>query len=103
MKISLATWLAKKGVEREEDLTPEEKIVFQKYQLILSGELVTVDTLKAFCQSQIRIIESACNGKDPLTAIQQAGLHVYLTLLKAIDAPQAERESLERMLIQELQ
>lgn len=102
MKISLTKWLNLKGVEHEEDLTPEEKVVFDRYKLILSGESVTVPTLRAFCNSQLAIIMAACDGKNPLTPIQQAGIHIYSTLIKAIEAPEAERESLERMLEQEL-
>lgn len=103
MKVSLGKWLTSKGVEKEEDLTPEEKVVFDRYKLILSGEAVSLESLKTFCQAQIRLIETACDGKNPLTMIQQAALHVYINILKAIEAPEAERASLERMLVQELQ
>lgn len=103
MKFSITSWLAQKGVEKEEDLSQEEKVSLDRIKLILSGEkLITVDLIKAFCQSQILLIESACDGKTPLTSIQQAGLHIYLNIVKAIEAPEAERESLERLLTQEL-
>ena len=102
MKISLTSWLQKRGIEKEEDLSPEEKVVFDKYKLLLTGEVVTVDTIKAFCQSQLAIVIAACDGKTPITPIQQAGIHIYTNLIKAIEAPQAERESLERMLEAEL-
>lgn len=98
----LPKWLAKRGIEKEEDLSPEEKVVFDRYKLILSGELVTIQTLKAFCQNQLSIILASCDGKNTLSPIQQAGIHIYTNLIKAIDAPMAERESLERMLEQEL-
>lgn len=102
MKISLTSWLQKRGIEKEEDLSPEEKVVFDKYKLLLTGEVVTVETLKAFCQSQLAIVIAACDGKNPITPIQQAGIHIYTNLIKAIEAPLAERESLERMLEAEL-
>lgn len=98
----LPKWLAKRGIEKEEDLSPEEKVIFERYKLILSGDLVTIETLKAFCQNQLGIILSACDGKTSLSPIQQAGIHIYTNLIKAIDAPESERESLERMLEQEL-
>lgn len=99
-KLKLSKLLEKRGIENVEDLTPEEQATLERYKLILSGEAVTVDTLKAFCQNQIRIIEASCNGKEPLSMMQQACIHVYINLLKAIEAPEAERESLEKYLQQ---
>lgn len=97
----LTQWLTKKGIEKEEDLSPEEKIVYIKYRHILSGETVSLSTIKEFCKSQISIIEGKiANGIDRPTDIQIASLHVYLNLLRAIEAPEAERESLERHLTQ---
>lgn len=92
--------LDKRGIEKLEDLQPEEKATFEKWKLVLSGETVTVDTIKEFCQSQIRIIEDKCDGITPLTTLQQACIHVYRSLLRAIEAPEAERESLEKYLTQ---
>mgnify|MGYP003386056679 CR=1 FL=1 len=88
----------KRGIEKIEELAPEEQAQIQKWQVILSGESVTVASLKEFCQSQLRIIESKADGIHPLTTIQQACIHVYINLLKAIEAPEAERESLEKYL-----
>lgn len=96
----LTKYLEKIGVKGQEDLSKEEQDVFERYKRILSGETITVDTIKEFCQSQVKIIESQCDGKTPLSNLQQASLHIYLNILKAIDAPQSERESLERHLIQ---
>ena len=99
--ISLLTKLLnKRGIEKEEDLSKEEKEIFDKYKLVLSGDLVTIETLKEFCRSQIISIENKCDGVTPLTTLQQASLHVYMTLLKAIEAPEAERASLEQYLTQ---
>lgn len=96
----LSKLLEKRGIEKVEDLTPEEKAKFDKWKLVLTGASVTIDTLKEFCQSQIRIIESKCDGVTSLTTLQQASMHVYINLLKAIEAPEAERDSLERYLTQ---
>lgn len=98
----LSKWLDKRGIQKEEDLTPEEKVVFDRYKRVLTGEVVTIATLKAFCQNQLDIVLTACDGKNILTPIQQASIHIYRNLLKAIEAPEAERESLERMLEAEL-
>ncbi len=98
----LTKLLAKRGIDRIEDLTPEESAVFQRYKAVLTGENVTVNSLKEFCLSQIRIIEARCDGVNPLTNLQQASMHVYINLLKAIEAPESERESLEMHLNQML-
>lgn len=99
--ISLLTKLLnKRGIQKEEELTKEEKEVFDRYKMILMGDTVTIDSLKEFCHQQVRAIEDKCDGINPLTNMQQASLHVYLKLIKAIEAPEAERESLERYLTQ---
>lgn len=92
--------LEKRGIDNIKELAPEERAVFDKWSLILRGESVTIDSLKEFCLSQIRIIEGKCDGVNPLTILQQASIHVYVNLLKAIEAPEAERESLEKYLTQ---
>lgn len=94
------TLLGKRGIKTVEELDPEERAQVEKWKLILRGDSITIDTIKEFCKSQITIIEGKCDGVTPLTPIQQGSLHVYLTLLKAIETPEAEREALERYLTQ---
>jgi len=96
----LDKWLNKRGINKVDDLTPEEKVVYDKYRLVLSGETLSVETIKEFCQQQIKIINSKCDGITPLTILQQASLHVYSQVLKAIEAPEAERASVEGYLTQ---
>ncbi len=100
MKFQLSQLLQKRGIEREEDLSPDEKAVFDRYKAVLNGETVTVDKIREFCDSQIKLIQakfadSAPNGND---LYLKACLHVYLNILKAIDTPEMEREALERHL-----
>lgn len=87
--------LGKRGIQKVEELAPEEQAQIRQWKVILSGENVTVDKIKEFCLSQIRVIESKCDGVTPLTNLQQASIHVYINILKAIEAPEAERKSLE--------
>lgn len=96
----LSKLLDKRGIEKIEDLTPDEQAQFNKWKLVLSGDTVTIDSLKEFCTNQIRVIEGKCDGVNPLTILQQASLHVYHNLIKAIEAPETERESLEKYLTQ---
>lgn len=104
MKFSLSKLLEKRGINNVEDLTPEEQVVYERYKTILSGDSVTIDSLKDFCHAQIRIIEARFASPDDTHDIYlKACLHVYLNLLKAIEAPEAERESLEKHLTQLIQ
>lgn len=96
----LSRWLTKLGVEKVDDLSSDEKQLYDHYKAILSGETLSVESIKEFCQQQIRIIEGSCDGKTPLTDLQQACLHVYLNIVKAIEAPEAERLRLEQYLTQ---
>lgn len=96
----LSKLLDKRGIEKIEDLAPEEKQVFERWSVVLTGEVVSVESLKEFCRAQIRRIEESLDGKTPLTPLQQACIHVYISLLKAIEAPEKERESLEQYLTQ---
>lgn len=94
---------AKRGIEKVEDLSQEEQVQIQKWKVVLSGDAVTVDSVKDFCNSQIRLIEAkyaSSAGVYEENVFLKACLHVYLNILRVIEAPQAERESLERQLVQ---
>jgi hypothetical protein len=95
--------LEKRGISDVKELSDEERNTFEKWKVVLGGENVTIDSIKEFCRSQISIIESKCDGITGLTIMQQACIHVYINLLKAIEAPEKERESLERYLNQLIQ
>lgn len=99
----LSKLLSKLNVESEEELSPDEKATFNKYKAILAKADVSVETIKEFCDHQIEIIHANCDGKTPLTPIQQASLHIYLNIKKAIDGPRAEREAVEQYLQQIIQ
>lgn len=99
----LSKILEKRGIASPEDLTLEEKEVYDKYRLILSGEAISIEQVKEFCNSQIRLIEdkfasqpSKVKEDDPFL---KASLHVYLNVLRAIEAPEQERASLEKHLL----
>jgi hypothetical protein len=94
----LSTLLTKRGIDTIEELAPEEKATFERWSVVLTGETVTIDSIKEFCKSQIRKVEETIDGKSPLTPLQTACLYVYIQLLKAIEAPEQERAALERHL-----
>lgn len=97
----LTRLLAKRGIDKIEDLSVEEKAIFDRYKVVLTGEAVSVASLKEFCKAQIAVIESRFAAPSTEHDVYfKACLHVYLNLLKAIEAPEAERESLEKYLTQ---
>lgn len=100
MKNPLSALLDKRGIEKIEDLEPEEKAVFERWSVVLTGESVTIENLKEFCKAQVRRIEEKADGVTPLNTLQQACMHVYIQLLKAIEAPEHERAALEQHLTQ---
>lgn len=92
--------LDKKGIKNIDELTPDERAIYDSYKTTLTGKTVTIKDLETFCKSQITIIEGKFSGPETkYDPYLKACLHVYLTLLKAIDAPKVERDNLERYLI----
>lgn len=102
---SLSKLLEKRGIDKIEDLSPEEKATFDRYSVVLTGEAVTVATIKEFCQTQIRVIEGlfARPNEENTDHFLKACLHVYLNILKAIEAPENERAQIEQQLTQLIQ
>lgn len=92
--------MEKRGIKRYEDLSADEKAVYDRQKLVLTGKTVTLKNLEDFCRSQISLIEDKFAAAETANDVYlKACLHVYLNLLKAIDAPKIERESMERYLI----
>lgn len=92
--------LSKKGIKSIDDLSPEERSVFDGYKRTLTAKTITVKDLEEFCRSQVKLIEGKFGGPpSPHDVYLKACLHVYLTLLAAIEAPKVEKENLERYLI----
>jgi len=92
--------LSKKGIKSVDELTPEERAIFESYKLTLTKKEVGIKDLEAFCRSQIAIIEGKFAGQEnKYDYYLKACLHVYLTILKAIEAPKVERANLEKYLI----
>lgn len=97
----LARWLQKLGIDKEVDMSVEERATYDKYRQILTGEATTVESLKKFMRAQVSIIEEKFgNASTEHDTYYKACIHVYLSLLRTIEAPEAEREALERHLVQ---
>lgn len=91
--------LEKRGIQGIEDLRGSEKADFDRWERILSEGEISVDKIKLFCESKIRIIEG--NWKQFEHTDRQVIAHtIYKGILECITAPVAEREQLEQYLNQ---
>lgn len=96
----LAKLLSKRNLKKE-DLSAEEKGQFQQWQVVLTGEQVTVEKLAEFCHGQLEQIKSQMadlNNSDSKNTRLVLLLSVYTALLGAINAPAKERANLESYL-----
>lgn len=95
----LSKLLDKRKITKVEELSSEERATFEHYKSILEKE-VTVASIKEFCLSQIKLIESkfADNPKTDDDTYLKACLHIYLNIIRVIEAPETERKSLEKHL-----
>ena len=97
----LTKLLNKRGITAREELSVEEKVDYEKWERILSGGVITIDKIVAFCKSQISLIEmqwkdfSNDSKKNERLIIAHT---IYSTLLKVITSPEVERVTLEEYL-----
>ena len=95
--------LQKRGIKEVKDLSPEEKVNFDNWQLVLNKEELTMEEFKKFMQSQVEAIEN--RWKDLLVSKESKAelipYHtVYKILLSVVDAPKSMKEALEIQLNQ---
>lgn len=96
----LTKLLQKRGIQKEDQLSPEEKKTFDNYRFVLTDE-VTVERIKEFCQLQLELLQDTfgdSNNNPTRDANLKALIHVYRTMLKMIQAPDKQREVLELQL-----
>lgn len=93
--------LNKQGLSDTFQLKDEEKQDFDRWQAILSEGSVTLEKVKEFCLAQIFIIEEQFknldNSKDRNERLILT-FNVYKAILNCIEAPNAEKEALEKYL-----
>lgn len=98
--------LQKRGIKSVEELSMDERATFDNYTRILNKRELSMDDLKQFVQARIDQIEQKWKDMN-IDATRKGELipyhTVYKTLLQAMNAPQAEREALEQVLVQQIQ
>ncbi|MEK6828667.1 MAG: hypothetical protein AABY15_00950 [Nanoarchaeota archaeon] len=92
----------KEGIKDFEDLSESDKETYDNWQRILSEGEITIDKMVEFCNNQIAIIEG--NWKDFDNSKEKNErlivMHtVYRTLVNVITKPKAEKEALEKYLL----
>lgn len=93
--------LALRGIKTKDELTAEERADFDRWEHILSKGDMSVDVIKQFCQNQVSIIDKSLRDLDNSPAKNERLILqrlVYSTIINSIEAPQLERESLEKYL-----
>jgi hypothetical protein len=97
----LAKWLQKLKVNNISELDVNEKQTYDNYNMILSGGEITVDKILELCKAQKKIIENNYSNPDNSVdkdKVLKAGLGIYNTLIRLIEAPQSEKVALEQEL-----
>lgn len=90
----------KRGIKSVEELQPDEKADFDRYQKILSTEEVEMPQLKDFLRTQKFLIEGKFELDNPPEKAKNLELQfiIYSKILNFLEGPKAERESLIKYL-----
>lgn len=91
----------RKGISKITELTPDERVEYDRWQAIIDGSEITVEKIREFCESQVKIIENKyATGEttDKQDVYLRASLHIYLNLIKLLDSPEVDRNNLEKYL-----
>lgn len=101
----LDKFLHKRGIKSVIELEPEERETFKHWEGVLSKGEVTVDSIKQFCENQLKAIELKWRDLDNVKEKNERLiiLHtIYSTLLQVITAPAIEKENLEKYLEEQI-
>mgnify|MGYP001563727878 CR=1 FL=1 len=97
----LARILEKRGIKDAKELDTDEREAFEGYQRTLSKPDITIENVKEFLHIQLQVIEGKWKSYDMQNKADLIPYHtVYKVLLDILNSPQAEREQLEKYLIQ---
>lgn len=101
MHALLTDLLKKRHIAKLDDLSDEEKKIFDGWQNTLSKKAVTVDDIADFCLQNLAIIENQWktfdNTKEKNERLIVAHT-VYKSMLSLVEGKKQERESLEKYL-----
>ncbi len=91
----------KKGITSVNELSTEEKAVFENWERILSKDEMSIEDIRQFCKTQCSVIEGkwADLNLEQAKKAEMIPYHtVYRLIASAIDSPKQVREALEKQL-----
>lgn len=97
----LERWRESRGIAKVEEMNPEERAVYERYERVLADGEISVDKIAQFCENQCKVIEKQWKNLDNSAAKNERLIifhTVYQTILEAIRAPETQREALEKHL-----
>ena len=91
--------LKKIGINYEE-LSPAEKATYKRWQSVLDGKPITIDSLLKFLKGEnerlmVRLIDRKLEPGSPLAEALRAELRVYKLIISVIEAPKGSSDKLE--------
>lgn len=101
MHFKIQELLRKRNIVDTTTLTPEEKKDIERWDKVLSEGELTVDKIRQFCEMQVSVIEEKWRDSATPKEVRERLIDrhvVYKALIRAMVAPQSERESTERYL-----
>lgn len=99
----LTKLLQKRKIDDFDQLDAEEKATFKQWDQVLSKEKLDVEDIRAYCNSQISVIEGIWRDLKVEQAKKSELIPyhtVYKLISQVIDSPQATRNALEIQLNQ---
>jgi len=93
--------IKKEDLKYDENPLLNEKQKFAEWDRVLSEGEINADKIKEFCKNQIKIIELQWKNLDNDTQKNERLIvfhTVYSVLVNLIEAPQTEKENLEKYL-----
>lgn len=101
----LQNWLNKIKITDVNKLSTDEKATFDDWNRVLSEGEITVEKITQFCKAQKRIVETQYTNPDNSEKkdhILKASLGFYNSMLNLLESPKAEKEAIEKDLIQKI-
>jgi len=97
----LDNFLKKLGIEKYEDLTPEEKETYREYELSLSGRSITDPEYRAFLENELGLsiqrLTEVDLGRGEET-FRKCEVRLIKKILAFIDGPKVEKALMEKQI-----
>ena len=101
--INILNKVLKKIGRDYEELRPDEKATYKRWQSVLDEKPLTIDDLLKFLKGEnerlvVKLIDRTLSPQSPLLEALRAELRVYKLIVSIIEAPKEGSEKLEEYL-----